>query len=173
MVLPSQFEDRERSGRAVTGASRDTAVMQSAGILVFRNVNGRTEVLIGHMGGPFWARKDDGAWSVPKGGVEPGEEPLDAARREFREELGLPAPDGELLPLGDVKQSGKTVTLWAVEGDLDPAAVVPGTFELEWPPKSGKTREFPEMDRVAWFGLDDARVKLVKGQRAFLDRLPT
>jgi predicted NUDIX family NTP pyrophosphohydrolase len=147
--------------------------MGSAGILVFRNVNGRTEVLIGHMGGPFWARKDDGAWSVPKGGVEPGEEPLDAARREFREELGLPAPDGELLPLGDVKQSGKTVTLWAVEGDLDPATVVPGTFELEWPPKSGKTREFPEMDRVAWFGLDDARVKLVKGQRAFLDRLPT
>ena len=147
--------------------------MRSAGILVFRNVNGRTEVLIGHMGGPFWARKDDGAWSAPKGLIEDGEEPLDAARREFREELGLPVPDGPLRPLGDVRQSGKTVTLWAVEGDLDPADVVPGTFELEWPPKSGQTREFPEMDRVAWFAVDDARVKLVKGQRAFLDRLPT
>jgi predicted NUDIX family NTP pyrophosphohydrolase len=147
--------------------------MRSAGILVFRRVDGRTEVLIGHMGGPFWARKDDGAWSVPKGLIEDGEEPLAAACREFQEELGLPAPDGEALPLGEVKQSGKTVTLWAVEGDLDPAAVVPGTFELEWPPRSGRTREFPEMDRVAWFGLDDARVKLVKGQRPFLDRLPT
>jgi predicted NUDIX family NTP pyrophosphohydrolase len=147
--------------------------MRSAGILVFRRVDGRTEVLIGHMGGPFWARKDDGAWSVPKGLIEDGEEPLAAARREFQEELGLPAPDGEPLPLGEVKQSGKTVTLWAVEGDLDPAAVVPGTFELEWPPRSGRTREFPEVDRVAWFGLDDARVKLVKGQRPFLDRLPT
>ncbi|EWM17604.1 NUDIX domain-containing protein [Kutzneria sp. 744] len=146
--------------------------MRSAGILVFRKVDGRTEVLIGHMGGPFWARKDDGAWSVPKGLIEDGEDPLAAARREFREELGLPAPDGELLPLGDVKQSGKTVTLWAVEGDLDPDAVVPGTFDLEWPPRSGKTRQFPEVDRVAWFTVDDARVKLVKGQRAFLDRLP-
>ena len=146
--------------------------MRSAGILVFRRVEGRTEVLIAHMGGPFWARKDDGAWSVPKGLIEDGEDPLAAARREFLEELGLPAPDGEPLPLGEVKQSGKTVTLWAIEGDLDPADVVPGTFELEWPPRSGRTREFPEVDRVAWFAVDDARVKLVKGQRAFLDRLP-
>ncbi|HEY0499376.1 MAG TPA: NUDIX domain-containing protein [Kutzneria sp.] len=146
--------------------------MRSAGILVWRKVDGRTEVLIGHMGGPFWARKDDGAWSVPKGLIEDSEEPVAAARREFQEELGLPAPEGELLPLGEVKQSGKTVTLWAVEGDLDPADVVPGTFELEWPPRSGKTRQFPEVDRVAWFGVDDARVKLVKGQRPFLDRLP-
>jgi predicted NUDIX family NTP pyrophosphohydrolase len=146
--------------------------MRSAGILVWRKVDGRTEVLIAHMGGPFWARKDDGAWSVPKGLIEDGEEPLAAARREFHEELGLRAPDGEPLPLGEVKQSGKTVTLWAVEGDLDPDDVVPGTFELEWPPRSGKTREFPEVDRVAWFAVDDARVKLVKGQRPFLDRLP-
>jgi predicted NUDIX family NTP pyrophosphohydrolase len=146
--------------------------MRSAGILVWRKVDGRTEVLIAHMGGPFWARKDDGAWSVPKGLIEDSEEPVAAARREFQEELGLPAPEGELLPLGEVKQSGKTVTLWAVEGDLDPADVVPGTFELEWPPRSGKTRQFPEVDRVAWFGVDDARVKLVKGQRPFLDRLP-
>jgi predicted NUDIX family NTP pyrophosphohydrolase len=146
--------------------------MRSAGILVWRKVDGRTEVLIAHMGGPFWARKDGGAWSVPKGLIGDSEEPLAAARREFQEELGLPAPEGELLPLGEVKQSGKTVTLWAVEGDLDPADVVPGTFELEWPPRSGKTRQFPEVDRVAWFGVDDARVKLVKGQRPFLDRLP-
>ncbi|GAA3435253.1 NUDIX domain-containing protein [Kutzneria kofuensis] len=146
--------------------------MRSAGILVFRKVDGRTEVLIAHMGGPFWARKDEGAWSVPKGLIEDGEEPEAAARREFREELGLPAPAGELVPLGEVKQSGKTVTVWAIEGDLDPADVVPGTFELEWPPRSGRTREFPEVDRVGWFAVDDARVKLVKGQRAFLDRLP-
>jgi predicted NUDIX family NTP pyrophosphohydrolase len=146
--------------------------MRSAGILVWRKAGDRTEVLLGHMGGPFWARKDDGAWSAPKGLIEDGEDPLAAARREFREELGLPVPDGDPVPLGEVRQSGKTVTLWAVEGDLDPADVVPGTFELEWPPKSGRTREFPEVDRVAWFGLDDARVKLVKGQRPFLDRLP-
>ena len=146
--------------------------MRSAGILVFRKVDGRTEVLIAHMGGPFWARKDDGAWSVPKGLIEDGEDPEAAARREFREELGLPAPAGELLPLGEVKQSGKTVTVWAVEGDLDPAEVVPGTFELEWPPRSGKTREFPEVDRVAWFPVEEAEAKLVKGQRAFLSRLP-
>lgn len=146
--------------------------MRSAGILVWRRAGGRTEVLIAHMGGPFWARKDDGAWSAPKGLIEEGEEPIDAARREFREELGLPVPDGALVSLGEVKQSGKTVALWAVEGDLDPADVVPGTFELEWPPRSGQTRRFPEVDRVAWFAVDDARVKLVKGQRAFLDRLP-
>lgn len=146
--------------------------MRSAGILVFRRVGGRTEVLIAHMGGPFWARKDDGAWSVPKGLIEDGEEPLAAARREFQEELGLPAPAGEPLPLGEVKQSGKTVTVWAIEGDLDPADVVPGTFELEWPPRSGKTREFPEVDRVAWFPVEQAEAKLVKGQRPFLARLP-
>ncbi len=131
-----------------------------------------TEVLLGHMGGPFWAKKDAGGWSVPKGEYEPDETPEAAARREFQEELGLPAPEGEYLPLGEVKQSGgKVVTVWAVEGDLDPAQVVPGTFEMEWPPRSGRTQEFPEVDRAAWFGLAEAEEKLLKGQRPFLARL--
>jgi predicted NUDIX family NTP pyrophosphohydrolase len=147
----------------------------SAGILLFRLAAGSAdpvEVLLGHMGGPFWARKDASAWSIPKGEIEPDEQPQDAARREFAEELGLPAPNGEYLPLGDVTvSSGKVVTIWAVEGDLDPAAVVPGTFEMEWPRGSGRLREFPEIDRAGWFGLADARDKLVSGQRPFLDRL--
>lgn len=148
------------------------AGVRSAGVLVFRGVGERREVLLAHMGGPFWARKDAGAWSVPKGVIEAGEDDLTAARREFREELGLPVPDGELLPLGTAKQSGgKTIVVWAVEGDLDPAAVVPGMFELEWPRGSGRVREFPEVDRVAWFDLATARDKLVKGQRPFLDRI--
>jgi predicted NUDIX family NTP pyrophosphohydrolase len=146
------------------------AAKHSAGLLLFRRRD-EVEVLLAHMGGPFWAKKDEAAWSLPKGELEEGEEPVAAARREFAEELGLPAPDGCWLPLGDVRQSGKVVTAWAVEADLDPAAVVPGTFELEWPPRSGRKQEFPEVDRVEWFGLDAARVKLVKGQRAFLDRL--
>ncbi|MDT4946207.1 MAG: hypothetical protein QOH14_2940 [Pseudonocardiales bacterium] len=124
------------------------------------------------MGGPFWARKDIGAWSVPKGEYEPDEQPLAAARREFLEELGLPAPEGELIDLGEVRQSsGKVVTVWAVEGDLDPADVVPGTFEMEWPKGSGQLREFPEIDRVAWLDVDAARAKIVAAQRPFLDRL--
>ena len=124
------------------------------------------------MGGPFWARKDIGAWSVPKGEHEPDEQPLAAARREFLEELGLPAPEGELIDLGEVRQSsGKVVTAWAVEGDLDPADVVPGTFEMEWPKGSGQLREFPEIDRVAWLDVDAARAKIVAAQRPFLDRL--
>lgn len=148
------------------------AAKRSAGLLVYRTVDGQLEVLLGHLGGPFWARKDAAAWSVPKGEYEDDETPEAAARREFAEELGLPAPDGTLLSLGDVKQSGgKTVTVWAVEGDLSPGDVVPGTFSLEWPPKSGRIQDFPEVDRVAWFDLDTAREKLVKGQRTFLDRL--
>ncbi|SHN47878.1 NUDIX domain-containing protein [Cryptosporangium aurantiacum] len=145
---------------------------RSAGLLMFRTSDDGLEVLLGHMGGPFWARKDAGAWSVPKGEYADDETPEAAARREFAEELGLPAPDGPLVPLGEVKQSGgKTVTVWAVEGDLSPEDVVPGTFTLEWPPKSGQMREFPEVDRVAWFDLDTAREKLVTAQRTFLDRL--
>lgn len=123
------------------------------------------------MGGPFWARKDDGAWSIPKGEYAPPEEAAAAARREFAEELGLPVPPGELAALGTVTQSGKTVSVWALEGDLNPDAVVPGTFELEWPPRSGRRQTFPEVDRVAWFALDDADAKLVRGQRPFLGRL--
>jgi len=144
----------------------------SAGILLFRKANDGIEVLLGHMGGPFWARRDDGAWSIPKGEYEPPEDALAAARREFTEELGLPVPPGELIELGEAKQSGgKIVTIWAVEGDLDPDAVVPGTFEMEWPPRSGRQQAFPEIDRAAWFSLDLAEQKIVSGQRPFLDRL--
>ncbi|MQA77415.1 MAG: NUDIX domain-containing protein [Streptosporangiales bacterium] len=145
---------------------------RSAGILLYRQGGGTLEVLLGHMGGPLWARRDAAAWSVPKGEYEPAETPEAAARREFQEELGLPVPDGELVPLGEVVQSsGKVVTAWALAGDLDPSAVVPGTFEMEWPKGSGRVQEFPEIDRVAWFTLDEARDKLVKGQRPLLDRL--
>lgn len=145
---------------------------RSAGLLLFRHTGQGVEVLLGHMGGPFFARRDSGAWTVPKGEYDPGEPAWEAARREFREELGLPPPDGEALPLGEVRQSGgKTVTAWAVEADLDPVTVVPGTFEMEWPPGSGRVREFPELDRVAWFPLDRAREVIVGAQTAFLDRL--
>lgn len=145
---------------------------RSAGILLFRRVNGSVEVLLGHMGGPFWARRDTGGWSVPKGEYEPNEQPEAAARREFAEELGVPVPSGELVLLDEVRQSGgKVVTVWALEGDLDPDVVVPGTFEMEWPKGSGRLQAFPEVDRVEWFGLEQAREKLVKAQREFLDRL--
>ena len=125
------------------------------------------------MGGPFWAKKDAGAWSIPKGEYGPDEDPLAAARREFAEELGSPAPEGvPYLPLGEVRQkNGKVVTAWAVAGDLDVTTVVSNTFELEWPPRSGRIQEFPEVDRAAWFDLDTARTKLVAAQAGFLDRL--
>jgi predicted NUDIX family NTP pyrophosphohydrolase len=150
-------------------------VKRSAGIVLFRRLDsGVVEVLLGHMGGPYWARKDAGAWSIPKGEIEPGEEPLDVARREFYEEIGSPVPYGDLVDLGDVRQAGgKTVQAWAVEGDLDAAAIVSNTFEIEWPPKSGRTQAFPEIDRAAWFDLDSAASAIVQGQRTFLDRLPT
>ncbi|MEV8086930.1 NUDIX domain-containing protein [Streptomyces nigra] len=145
---------------------------RSAGLLLFRRTDAGPEVLLGHMGGPYFARRDAGAWTVPKGEYTPDEPAWEAARREFEEELGLPPPDGEAVPLGEVKQAGgKTVTVWAVEADLDPAAVVPGTFTMEWPPRSGRTQEFPELDRVAWLSLDRAREVIVKAQSAFLDRL--
>jgi predicted NUDIX family NTP pyrophosphohydrolase len=144
----------------------------SAGILLFRRSTAGVEVLLGHMGGPFWAGKDDAAWSIPKGEYPPHEGAMEAARREFAEELGHPVPPGELLDLGEVKQSGgKIVTVWALEADFDPDAIVPGTFEMEWPPRSGRTREFPEIDRAAFFDLDAAASKLIGGQRPFLDRL--
>jgi predicted NUDIX family NTP pyrophosphohydrolase len=143
----------------------------SAGILLHRRGPGGTEVLLGHMGGPFWAKKDDGAWSIPKGEHGPDEEPLEVARREFEEELGSPVPAADLVPLGELRASGKVLRMWAGEGDLDATACVSNTFELEWPPRSGRIQEFPEIDRAAWFGLDEARGKLVKGQVPFLDRL--
>jgi predicted NUDIX family NTP pyrophosphohydrolase len=146
---------------------------RSAGMLVFRRRRrAGLEVLLAHPGGPFWARRDLGAWSLPKGEYPPDEDPVDAARREFLEELGLPAPSGRLLPLGEVRQAGgKVIIAWAVEGDLDPAAIVPGTFELEWPRGSGTTRSFPEVDRVGWFPLVEARERILSGQRELLDRL--
>ncbi len=145
---------------------------RSAGLLLFRRTPDGLQVLLGHMGGPFFARRDAGAWTVPKGEYGPVEPAWDAARREFREELGMPPPDGPAISLGEVRQrGGKTVTAWAVEADLDPAAVVPGTFTMEWPPRSGETREFPELDRVAWLGLERAREVIVTAQAAFLDRL--
>jgi len=144
----------------------------SAGLLPYRKRDGVLEVMLVHMGGPFWARKDDGAWSIPKGEYEPPEEAVAAARREFTEELGLPVPPGELLDLGSAKQSGgKVVTVWALAGELDPDSIEPGTFELEWPPRSGRREQFPEIDRAAWFDLDTAATKLVAGQRPFLGRL--
>lgn len=147
----------------------------SAGILLFRRPagpGGGFEVLLGHMGGPFWARRDAGAWTVVKGEYETGEGALDAARREFTEELGLPVPAGDPVPLGETRQSGgKLVTVWALEGDLDPEQAVFGTFTLEWPRGSGRMREFPELDRAAWLDPAAAREKIVTGQRVFLDRL--
>jgi predicted NUDIX family NTP pyrophosphohydrolase len=145
---------------------------RSAGVLLFRRTGPDVEVLLAHMGGPFWARKDAGAWSLPKGEHEPDEEPRAAARREFTEELGTPPPADGWVDLGDVRQSGgKVVSAWAVEGEFDPERLVPGTFDLEWPKGSGVVRQFPEVDRVAWFPLDGVGPRLVSSQRAFLDRL--
>ena len=130
------------------------------------------EVLIGHPGGPFWARKDDGAWSIPKGEYDADEDPWEAARREFAEEIGCPAPGGPRLDLGTVKQpSGKILAVFAVAADLDVGGFRSNTFTLEWPKGSGRLQEFPELDRVAWLSVASARVKLLTGQRVFLDRL--
>jgi predicted NUDIX family NTP pyrophosphohydrolase len=147
-------------------------VVHSAGILLHRPGPDGPQVLLGHMGGPFWARKDDGAWSVPKGEHGPEEDALAAAVREFAEELGSPPPPGTPVPLGTVRQaSGKRLTVFALAGDLDADTVVSNTFALEWPRGSGRVQEFPEIDRAAWFGADAARRAVVKGQVPFLDRL--
>lgn len=148
------------------------ATRRSAGVLLYRRTGGGLEVLLVHMGGPFWARKDAGAWSIPKGEYGPGEDPVEVAYREFAEELGQPLERTALIPLGEIRQSGgKTVVAWAAEGDLDPATVRSNTFTMEWPRGSGRTREFPEIDRAAWFGLDTARDKLVRAQTTLCDRL--
>jgi predicted NUDIX family NTP pyrophosphohydrolase len=144
----------------------------SAGLLLYRREASGWQVLAGHPGGPFWAKRDAGSWSIPKGEHGPEEEPLDAACREFEEELGITPPDGAVLDLGTTRlKSGKVIRAFAVEGDLDPAAIVPGQFEMEWPPKSGRTAKFPEIDRVEWFYPDEARTRLNPGQVAFVDRL--
>ena len=145
----------------------------SAGLVVHRLRDGQREVLLVHPGGPYWRNKDDGAWSIPKGEVEEGEDPLTEAAREFGEELGVAPPDvGSATPLGEIRQAGgKRVLAWALEGDLDVEEIESNTFEMEWPPRSGRTAEFPEVDRAWWFGLDEARRKLLSGQRPLLDRL--
>jgi predicted NUDIX family NTP pyrophosphohydrolase len=146
--------------------------LRSAGILLHRDRGGELEVLLVHPGGPFWARRDAGAWSIPKGEYSPDEEALDAARREFQEELGSAAPEGEATALGEVRlKSGKRVRAWALAGDLDATAAYSNTFTLEWPPRSGRTREYPEIDRAQWFGIEEAREKLNPGQVPLLERL--
>jgi predicted NUDIX family NTP pyrophosphohydrolase len=147
-------------------------VTHSAGLLLYRWEGSELQVLLAHMGGPFWARKDARAWSIPKGEYPAQEDPLAAARREFAEEFGAAPPDGPYRDLGEVRQSGgKTVRVWAVEGEFDPSCLISNTFELEWPPHSGRRASFPEVDRAAWFDLDTARAKLVVAQVEFLGRL--
>jgi predicted NUDIX family NTP pyrophosphohydrolase len=144
----------------------------SAGLLLYRVTDAGVDVLIGHPGGPFWAKKDDGAWSIPKGEYDEGEDPWAAAQREFEEELGKPPPTGPRIDFPPLKQpSGKIITAFAVCGDLDLEGTVSNTFTLEWPKGSGNVREYPEIDRVAWFGVAAARSKLLKGQRPLLDLL--
>ena len=147
------------------------ARQHSAGIVLYRVGDGGPEVLLVHPGGPFWAKKDLGAWSIPKGELEPDEDPLAAARREFEEETGCRI-SGEFRPLAPLKQpGGKTVYAWAVEGDCDPAAIKSNTFSMEWPPHSGRRQEFPEVDRAAWFPLDEAKKKILPGQVGFIESL--
>jgi predicted NUDIX family NTP pyrophosphohydrolase len=148
-------------------------VTRSAGLLLYRvTVAGIVEVLVAHPGGPFWARKDEGVWSVPKGEYDPDDDALAAAYREFREETGQDAPAGVPVPLGERRQpSGKWVTVWALEGDLDATQATSNTFEMEWPRGSGAIRSFPEVDRLDWVSVAVARTKLLRGQVPFLDRL--
>jgi predicted NUDIX family NTP pyrophosphohydrolase len=146
--------------------------LRSAGILLYRRRAGALEVLLVHPGGPIWARRDLGAWSIPKGEHVDAEQPLAAARREFEEELGSAPPAGEALELGEVRQkSGKRVSAWAIAGDLDAEQIHSNSFSMQWPPRSGRMQEFPEVDRAQWFALPEAREKLNPAQTALLDRL--
>jgi predicted NUDIX family NTP pyrophosphohydrolase len=144
---------------------------RSAGILMYRRREGKLQVFLGHPGGPFWAKKDAGAWSIPKGEIDEGEDPLAAAKREFAEETGL-RPDGDLVALAPIRQKGgKVVLAWAIEGDCDARAIKSNVFSMEWPPKSGKMAEFPEIDRAEWFSLDEARRRINPGQLPLIDEL--
>jgi predicted NUDIX family NTP pyrophosphohydrolase len=159
----------------VTGKTIQPAnpMQRSAGILLYRIEDTQLRVLLAHPGGPFWQHRDDGAWTIPKGLIEPDETPEAAARREFQEELGMQA-NGPLLPLGSIRQrSGKQVEAFALEGDFDPASLRSNTFEIEWPPHSGRKQIYPEVDRAAWMDLTLARTKILDGQRPLLDRLET
>jgi len=151
---------------------RDKTGLISAGILLFRRRNGNVEYLLAHPGGPFWANKDLGHWTIPKGEVDPGEARIDVARREFAEETGFELQVNEDLPLGEITQkSGKTVVAWGIEGDLDPAQAQSNTFSIEWPPRSGRFQDFPEIDRVEWFDAEAARSRLKAAQLPFVERL--
>jgi predicted NUDIX family NTP pyrophosphohydrolase len=151
---------------------RNSRGRKSAGLLLFRHVGSDLQVLLVHPGGPFWAARDVGSWSIPKGECEEGEDPRATARREFAEELGTPAPQGEALELGEVRQkAGKIVLAWAMAGDLDPEHITSNTFTMEWPPRSGRSEEFPEVDRAQWFGLAEARERINPAQVALLERL--
>jgi predicted NUDIX family NTP pyrophosphohydrolase len=151
------------------------ATKHSSGILLYRDRDGITQFLLVHPGGPYWAKRDEGAWSLPKGGIEGEEDSRAAALRELDEELGPAAPDldpGELIDLGQIRQrAGKVVDAWGAQGEFDPDALDSNTFEMEWPPRSGRDAEFPEVDRAGWFDLESARRKLLPAQREFLDRL--
>lgn len=143
----------------------------SAGILMYRRAAAGLEVFLVHPGGPLWAKRDHGSWSIPKGEIEPGEDPRQAAVRELAEETGFSA-EGELVPLEPVRQrGGKTILAWAVEGDCDPALLRSNVFEMEWPPRSGRRRSFPEVDRAAWFTLGEARERILAGQAPLLEQL--
>ncbi len=144
---------------------------KSAGILLFRQISSNLEVMLVHPGGPFWAKKDESAWSIPKGEFEESEDPLEAARREFEEETGF-APTGDFLPLSPLRQpGGKLVYAWAIEGDFDVSSLKSNNFSLEWPPRSGRYKEFPEVDRACWFSLEEARRRILKGQAPFLSEI--
>jgi predicted NUDIX family NTP pyrophosphohydrolase len=150
------------------------AVKRSAGILLFRNGGGSPEFLLVHPGGPFWKKRDQGSWSIPKGQIEDGEDPRDCALRELAEELGAPPElsPGELIELGSIRQrAGKVVEAWAAEAEFDPATLDSNTFSLEWPPRSGREQDFPEVDRAEWFGVEQARRKILPAQADFLDRV--
>jgi predicted NUDIX family NTP pyrophosphohydrolase len=144
----------------------------SAGLVVYKIKNGQPQVLLAYMGGPFHSKKDNGHWSIPKGLVEDNEDPLATAKREFSEELGLLSPEGEFIELGEVEQhNNKIVTAWAINADIDVSQIKSNTFEMEWPPRSGKQQEFPEIDRADWFSLGEAAQKVIKGQGIIFEKL--
>jgi predicted NUDIX family NTP pyrophosphohydrolase len=163
----SRITDTREIGPWSWTIRRGVEVIQSAGLLLFRRKGNSVEVLLAHPGGPFWAKKDDQAWSIPKGEFLEDEAPLAAARREFAEETGF-APAGEPLALGNRKAGSKMLYVWAIEADWDPSGLVSNSFSMEWPPRSGRKQEFPEVDRAAWFDLATARQKIHRNQRPFL-----